>query len=199
MQEEIRKIFLDSADLKRRMAETLVEDVAKGVEIIIECLQNGRTLLICGNGGSAADAQHFSAEFTNRFKLDRRPWPAIALTTDTSALTAIGNDSGFDFIFSKQVQALGRPGDILLVITTSDIETEPHGHSTNIAQALEAARAGQLTTIGLVSTKSQKILPWLDLALVVPHTETARIQEGHITILHCFCQFVEDRLARLSL
>lgn len=191
----IQKFLADSGQLKLTMAETMTEPVEKMVELFITALKGGHKILMCGNGGSAADAQHFAAEFVNRYKIDRAPWPALALHTDTSALTSIGNDSGFDFVFSKQVEAFGQAGDILVVITTSDISRQPNGHSTNICRALEVAKAKGLTRVGLVSQKSKDILSELDLAIAIPHTETSRIQEGHITIIHAVSELVELALA----
>lgn len=194
MIDRIQALLGESAAVKRAMAEETASAIAQAVETLVRCFRGGNKMLVCGNGGSAADAQHFAAEFVNRYKLQRDPLPVIALTTDSSVLTSVGNDSSFDEIFSKQVAALGRKGDVLLVITTSDVSLEPHGHSANIAQALRAARHLGLTTIGFVSQKSKKILEHLDLPLVVPHTETSRIQEAHITMIHIITELTEEHL-----
>lgn len=183
-----------SGDVKHEMARSLLAPIQRAAEVIVETIRSGRKVLICGNGGSAADAQHFAAEFLNRFQTDRRPLPAIALTTDTSTMTSIGNDVGFDRVFERQVAALGSPGDLLIVITTSDVSLEPHGHSANIARALLAARANHMRCLGLVSMKSKAILGHLDHALVVPHTDTPRIQESHITLIHILCDLVDRSL-----
>ncbi len=194
MKDLIKQQLLDSAAAMTASAELLPPAIAKAAQWITESLVQGGTLLLCGNGGSAADAQHFSAEFLNRYRLDRRPLPAIALTTDTSTLTSIGNDASFDHVFEKQIAALGRKGDVLVAITTSDVSFETHGHSANIALALQTARKSGIRTIGLVSQKSKAVLDLLDLALPVPHSETSRIQEVHGAIIHCICDVVERTL-----
>ena len=154
-------------------------------DAIIRCFRQGNKLLICGNGGSAADAQHVAGEFVNRFRYDRTALPAIALTTDTSILTCIGNDSGFESIFSRQVEALGKPGDILVGISTG-------GGSPNVLKALDTARAGGLTTIGFTGEKGrEKMGMKCDLCLVVPSADTPRIQESHIFVWHVICGVVE--------
>jgi D-sedoheptulose 7-phosphate isomerase len=155
---------------------------------LLECFRNGNKLLLCGNGGSAADSQHMAAEFVNRFRLDRAALPAIALTVDTSILTAIGNDSSFEFSFSRQVEALGKPGDILAVISTS-------GGSPNILKALEVARERHLKTIGFTGEKGrQNMAPKCDFCLVVPSADTPRVQEVHEFVWHVICGVVERAL-----
>ena len=155
---------------------------------ITTCFQNGRKLMLCGNGGSAADAQHVAAEFINRFRFDRPALPAIALTTDPSILTAIGNDSSFDFVFSRQVEALAVKGDILVGISTS-------GRSPNVLKALEGARARQVTTIGFTGVTGRvTIQPYCDLCLAIPSSETARIQEAHEFAWHFICGSIEAEL-----
>ncbi|MCX7609503.1 MAG: D-sedoheptulose 7-phosphate isomerase [Anaerolineales bacterium] len=155
---------------------------------LIDCFQRGNKLLICGNGGSAADAQHVAGEFVNRFRFDHAPLPAIALTTDTSILTAVGNDASFEFIFSRQVEALGRPGDVLVGISTS-------GRSSNVLRALEAARRLGLMTIGFTGEKgAQHMSPLCDLCLAIPSDETPRIQEAHIFAWHVICGQIENTL-----
>jgi D-sedoheptulose 7-phosphate isomerase len=152
---------------------------------IIRCFRQGNKLLICGNGGSAADAQHVAGEFVNRFRYDHAAMPAIALTTDTSILTCIGNDSAFENIFSRQVEALAKPGDILVGISTS-------GGSLNIHKALDTARSRGLTTIAFTGEKGrEKMIPKCDLCLVVPSSDTPRIQESHIFVWHFICGVVE--------
>lgn len=160
-----------------------VVDVARDMAL---CLARGGKLLFCGNGGSAADAQHLAAEFVNRFQLERPPLPAVALTTDTSILTAVGNDYGFDQVFAKQVQALGRPGDILVGITTS-------GNSPNVVAALRQARDNGLTTVGLLG-KNGEAVQFCDHALLVPHQVTALIQEVHIAAGHMLCKLTDHFL-----
>jgi D-sedoheptulose 7-phosphate isomerase len=167
--------------------ESLDKPVARAASLITESLRNGGKLLLCGNGGSAADCQHIAAEFTGRFIKDRPPISAISLTTDTSALTCIGNDYSFNEIFSRQVSALGRPGDILLGITTS-------GNSGNVLAAVEAAHALGLQTIGLLGRDGGKALNLCKHSIVVPSDVTARIQEAHILIGHTICGMVEKEL-----
>lgn len=157
-------------------------------EAIVRCFRQGNKLLLCGNGGSAADAQHVAGEFVNRFRYDRAALPAIALTTDTSILTCIGNDSSFDFVFSRQVEALGKPGDMLVGISTS-------GGSPDVLHALEAARRGGLLTVGFTGEKGRESMGALcDLCLVVPSADTPRIQESHIFAWHVICGAVERDL-----
>jgi len=172
--------------------EQTVEQTADVIEqitdAIICCFRQGTKLLICGNGGSAADAQHVAGEFVNRFRYDHAALPAIALTTDTSILTCIGNDSAFENIFSRQVEALAKPGDILVGISTS-------GGSPNILKALDTARALGLTTIAFTGEKGRgKMDPKCDLCLVVPSTDTPRIQESHIFVWHVICGVVEQTI-----
>ncbi|MDI6770759.1 MAG: D-sedoheptulose 7-phosphate isomerase [Anaerolineales bacterium] len=168
-----------------QQSSALINEIASS---IIRCFQKGNKLLLCGNGGSAADAQHVAAEFINRFRFDRAALPAIALTTDTSILTCIGNDSAFENIFSRQVEALAKPGDILVGISTS-------GGSANILKALDAARARDAITIGFTGEKGRETMgSKCDLCLVVPSADTARIQECHIFVWHVICGIVEQRM-----
>ncbi len=155
--------------------------------IIVEALKNGNKILLCGNGGSAGDAQHIATEITGRFESERRGLPAIALTTDTSALTAIANDFGFERIFSRQVEALAKEGDVLIGITTS-------GNSPNIIAAVMEARNIGCKTIGLTGEKGKKIASLCDASVLVPSDRTARIQEAHITIGHLWCEMVDKNL-----
>lgn len=192
--EAIQEQLHESANAKLRAAETMADGIKRAIEMMLECFRGKKKVLICGNGGSAADAQHFAAEFVNRFRKEREPLPVMALTTDTSVLTSIGNDSSFDNVFEKPVRAFGQEGDLLFVITTSDIEDIDHGHSSNLARALHAAKDRNLRSIGLVSQKSKRILEQLDLALIVPHNDTARIQEVHATVLHIISDLVEKEL-----
>jgi D-sedoheptulose 7-phosphate isomerase len=154
------------------------------------CITAGGKVLVCGNGGSASDAQHFAAEFVGRFERERPGLAAIALTTDTSILTAVGNDYGFEAVFAKQVQALGAPGDVLLAFTTS-------GNSANVLAAVAAARAKDMTVIALTGNTGGKIREQLletDVHICVPHERTARIQEVHLLVLHCLCDAVDLQL-----
>ncbi len=156
-------------------------------EELVRCLQEGNKLLICGNGGSAADSQHFAAELVGRLQRDRAPVPAIALSTDTSILTAIGNDYSYDEIFSKQVEALARPGDILIGISTS-------GRSANVLKAVAAAKARQVKTLALSGRDGGPLAEAADRTIVVPSRTSQHIQEGHIAIIHIWCEIIEDTL-----
>lgn len=154
-------------------------------QVLLASLKAGHKILVCGNGGSAADAQHFAAELTGRFETQRRALPAIALTTDTSALTAIGNDFGFDEIFSRQVEALGNVGDCLVAISTS-------GHSKNVIQAVTLAKAQGLTCVGLLGRDGGALKAMCDVSVVIEHPQTARIQECHLLIEHIWCAMVDQ-------
>ena len=187
LESRIEQHFIDSADLKYQAAPILSKPIAQAIAAIVASLTSGGTVLACGNGGSAADAQHFSAEFVGRFERERPELAAIALTTDTSILTAVGNDYSFDAIFSRQVRALGQPGDVLIAITTS-------GNSSNILAAVEAAHARDMVVIGMSGRdggKMGKVLRETDVHICVPHPRTARIQEVHILALHCICDGVD--------
>jgi D-sedoheptulose 7-phosphate isomerase len=155
---------------------------------LVECFRHGNKVMLCGNGGSAADSQHMVAEFVNRFRIDRAALPALALTVDTSVLTAIGNDSSYEFTFSRQLEALGRPGDILAAISTS-------GGSANILKALDVARESGIKRIGFTGEKgSLTMAPKCDVCLVVPSADTPRVQEVHEFVWHVICGLVEDEL-----
>jgi len=190
LEQRIQQQFFDSADLKYASAEVLSKPIADAVSALVGCITGGGKVLSCGNGGSASDAQHFAAEFVGRFERERPGLAAIALTTDTSILTAIGNDYDFASIFSKQVQALGAPGDVLLAMSTS-------GNSTNVVAAVEAAHAKEMTVIALTGHKGGRIRELLtetDVMVCVPHDRTARIQEVHLLVLHCLCDAVDLQL-----
>lgn len=167
--------------------DALEAEVERAGETIARALEAGGKLLVCGNGGSAADSQHIAAELTGRFIRDRRPLAAIALSTDTSALTSIANDYAFDEVFARPVRALGRAGDVLLGISTS-------GNSANVLRAVDAARELGLTTVGLLGRDGGELRTRCDQAIVVPSTTTARIQEAHILIGHTLCGLVEQKL-----
>lgn len=187
LESRIEQHFIDSADLKYQAAPVLSKPIVQAISAIVASLTSGGKVLACGNGGSAADAQHFSAEFVGRFERERPELAAIALTTDTSILTAVGNDYAFDAVFSRQVRALGQPGDVLLAITTS-------GNSSNILAAVEAAHARDMVVIGMTGRDGGKmghILRETDVHICVPHPRTARIQEVHILALHCICDGVD--------
>lgn len=188
--ERVQQIFADSIEVKTQSVFMLADLIASAASLLADSLLNGHKVLSCGNGGSAADAQHFSAELLNRFEMERPALPAIALTTDTSTLTSIANDYHYDEIFSKQVRALGQSGDILLAITTS-------GGSPNIVTAIEAAHERDLNVI-LLSGKdggaAAATLVETDIELRVPSESTARIQEIHLIIIHCLCDLVDKKL-----
>jgi len=171
-------------------AESLSADFARLAETCVEASRAGGKIIFFGNGGSAADAQHLATELAVRYVEDRRPIPAIALTTDTSALTAIGNDFGFDHLFSRQIEALGRPGDVAIGISTS-------GTSANVIRGLEAAKAGGLVAAGLAGRDGGDLRGLADPLLVVPSSDTARIQEMHITLGHMLCGAMEKELELL--
>jgi D-sedoheptulose 7-phosphate isomerase len=186
--QHIRSHFDESIDLKRRMAETLSPQIAAAGEALAEALRADHKALACGNGGSAADCQHFAAEIVGRFERERPGMPAIALTTDTSAITAIANDYSYDVIFSKQVESLGRKGDFLLGISTS-------GNSKNIVEAIRVAQARDMRVIALTGRDGgamAKMLRPQDFHLNVAHPRTMRIQEVHLLVIHCLCEVVDN-------
>lgn len=190
LQQRIQQHFIDSADLKYQAAPLLSQPIADAVQALLACVTSGGKVLSCGNGGSAADAQHFSAEFVGRFERERPELAAIALTTDSSILTAVANDYDFTQIFSRQVRALGQPGDVLLAISTS-------GNSANVLAAIEAAHARDMVVIGLSGHGGGKMAQALrdtDVHICVPHERTARIQEVHLLTLHCLCDAVDTLL-----
>ncbi len=190
LEQRIEKHFIDSADLKYQSALALSKPIAQATQAILASVTSGGKVLACGNGGSAADAQHFAAEFVGRYERERPELGAIALTTDSSIITAIANDYDFTVIFSKQVRALGAAGDVLLAISTS-------GNSANIIAAIEAAHARDMTVVALTGKGGGKIGAMLretDVHICVPHDRTARIQEVHLLTLHCICDGVDTQL-----
>ncbi|WP_224746959.1 D-sedoheptulose-7-phosphate isomerase [Pelovirga terrestris] len=187
MKDFIHNHFKRHAEVVEMAEKKLTPAIISTVTVIVAALNAGKKLLIMGNGGSAADAQHFAAEFVGRFLRERRALPAIALTTDTSLLTAVGNDFGFDQIFKRQVEALAQPGDVVIGISTS-------GNSANVALAMTAAQQLGSTTIGLLGRDGGIITPLSDIQLTVPVQETPHIQEAHITIIHLICDLVEQAI-----
>jgi D-sedoheptulose 7-phosphate isomerase len=187
--DDIMRELRESAALKVHVAETQGASIQAMIECIWESMQQGGKLLICGNGGSAADAQHLATECMVRLEAERAPLPAIALTTDTSLLTAAGNDYGFETIFARQVAGLGRPGDVLLAISTS-------GNSPNVVCAVEEAHRRGVRTLGLLGRDGGRLKDMVHIALVVPSSNTQRIQEVHITIGHILCGTLERRMLR---
>jgi D-sedoheptulose 7-phosphate isomerase len=186
----LKQHFQEGIELRQRMAETLPAQIARAGEALAQALKTGHKVLSCGNGGSAADSQHFAAELVGRFERERPGLPGIALTTDTSALTAIANDYDFDRVFSKQVEALGQPGDFLLAISTS-------GNSRNIVAAVKAAQAKGLAVIALTGRDGGamgKMLHPRDFHINVAHARTMRVQEIHLLAIHCLCEVVDNVL-----
>lgn len=184
----IAACFEESAAVKRAFVAEALPRLVTAAQMTVEALRRGGTLIFFGNGGSAADAQHLAAEFVNRFRLERAPLPALALTTDTSVLTAIANDRDFGEIFAWQVEALGKPGDLVFALSTS-------GRSRNVLRGVEAARARGMKTVGLTGGDGGRLAALVDLALVVSSRSTARIQEVHITIGHALCEVVDRAFA----
>lgn len=180
----IEEQLRESARLKAAMAESTVEAIQKAVESVVQALQSGGKVLLCGNGGSAADCQHIASELVGRFRLNRAGMPAIALTTDTSILTSVGNDYDFEDVFRRQVEALGKEGDVLIGMSTS-------GKSRNVVLAMERAKEMGMVVIAFVGGNEGPVVDAADVAVRVPSTVTPRIQEGHITAGHILCDLVE--------
>lgn len=190
LMERINAHFQDSIDVKELSRVALGAPIHQSGEALVRCLLDNGKVLTCGNGGSAGDAQHFSAELLNRFEQERPGLPAIALTTDSSTLTAIANDYDYNEIFSKQVMALGQQGDVLLAISTS-------GNSANVMRAIEAAHERNMTVIALTGRDGGKMAPMLtesDIEIRVPSQRTARVQEVHLVVIHCLCDFIDTKL-----
>lgn len=182
--------FNESAELKIQAASLLAQPIAQAVDLMFGALSNGNRILACGNGGSAADCQHFAAELVGRFERERLPLPAMALSTDSSILTAVGNDYGFADIFAKQVQAFGQSGDVLLAISTS-------GNSANVLAAIESALERDMRVVALTGKGGgaiARLLTDADVHICVPHDRTARIQEVHLLIVHCLCDGIDVAL-----
>ncbi len=187
LEQRIQQQFHESAELKQQAATLMAGPVAQAVACIANAVSNGGKVLVCGNGGSAADSQHFAAELVGRFERERMELAAIALTTDTSVLTALANDFGFNQVFSRQVRALGQPGDVLVAISTS-------GNSPSVLEAVRAAQDRDLLVVGLSGKGGGQLTAMLreqDVHLCVPHDRTARIQEVHLLMLHCICDGVD--------
>ena len=190
MESRITAHFEESARLKLSAAASLAPPIARAASLFAQSLKAGGKALACGNGGSAADAQHFAAELVNRFERERPPLAAVALTTDTSTLTSIANDYAWQQVFSKQVKAIGRKGDVLLAISTS-------GNSANVLDAVQAAHEAGVHVVGLTGNGGGKIAAALasgDVSICVPHKVTARIQEVHLLVLHCLCDAIDHEL-----
>lgn len=188
MKKTIENIFNESIKTKQDALQNNLNEIEQAALLIIESLKNGGKLLICGNGGSAADSQHIAAEFIGRFQQERKSLPAIALTTDTSILTSLGNDYGYDVIFARQIEGLGNKGDVVLGISTS-------GDSSNVVEAMKKARELGLKTITLTGNQGGQLGNLADVHLNVPSAVTARVQESHICIAHILCELAEKELA----
>ena len=187
MKKIVEQIFAESIEVKHETLKKNLPQIIRAAEAIISALKSGHKLFFCGNGGSAADSQHIAAEFVGRFQKERKAWPAIALTTDSSALTALGNDYTFDIVFSRQLQALGQKGDVLIAISTS-------GNSKNVLEAVRQAKAMGLTSIGVTGGKGGQLAGQCDIAIIAASSTTARIQESHLVIFHSICEIVENSL-----
>ena len=188
--DQIDQHFQDSIAVKQQSLEVLIEPIHRAGEAMVNSLLNNGKILSCGNGGSAGDAQHFSAELLNRFEKERPGLPAMALTTDSSTITAIANDYSYEEIFSKQVSALGQAGDVLLAISTS-------GNSANVAAAMKAAQEREMLTVVLSGNDGGTMASLLgeqDIEIRVPSRRTARIQEVHLVVIHCLCDFIDTQL-----
>ena len=186
----IRAHFADSAQLKVASADVLAPAIARGADLLAQCLLGDGKILACGNGGSASDAQHFAAEMVGRFERERPELPAISLATDTSILTAVANDYSYDQVFAKQVRALGAAGDVLLAISTS-------GNSASVIAAVDAAHDREMRVVALTGKGGGRMRAMLgasDVELCVPHDRTARIQEVHLLMVHCLCDAIDNTL-----
>lgn len=185
--EKVRSILVASSETLASAADSIAPAVAEAASLVVDALRSGSKVLLCGNGGSAADAQHIAAELAGRLRRDRAGLPAVALTVNPSVLTALSNDYGYDEVFARQIEALGRKGDVLIGISTS-------GSSENVVRALKAGRAGGLRTIGLLGETGGAMEQHCDLSIRAPASDTQRIQEVHITVGHAICEIVEDAL-----
>lgn len=187
MADKVVQIIKESINVKEQIAKTMVGDINKVADLITRSLKAGGKIMLFGNGGSAADAQHIAAELVGRFKLERRGLAALALTANTSSLTSIGNDYGYEEIFSRQIEALGSKNDIAIGISTS-------GNARNVIAGVLEAKKGNIRTVALTGCDGGQLAPLVDIALIVPSQNTARIQEAHITIGHILCELAEEKL-----
>jgi len=180
----LRRSLSEHLETIQSLLEYSLADIERAGELILKTLNAGHKILLCGNGGSAADAQHIAAELVGRYEQERRSWPAIALTTDTSALTALSNDYGYEDVFARQVAGLGQEGDVLIAISTS-------GRSANVIKAVQQAKSLGCKTIALTGAGAEPLKSLCDLSVVVPADRTSRVQEAHITIGHLWCEMVD--------
>lgn len=188
MQERIIADLKESIEVKNAVLKQLAPKIEEAAKLILSSLKNGNKVMLCGNGGSAADSQHFAAELIGRFKKERASIPAIALSTDTSILTSLGNDYGFDVIFKRQVEGLGKQGDVLIGISTS-------GGSKNVLEAFKLAKTKGIKTIALLGCGGGILGSNADLAIIVPSKNTPRIQEAHETVIHILCRLIEEEMS----
>ena len=186
MIERVREIFQESISVKEKTLEENLDKIQQVVKMLIAAFDDGKKILIFGNGGSAADSQHIAAEFIGRFRKERQSLPTIALSTDTSILTALANDYDFEIIFSRQIEGLGQRGDVALGISTS-------GNSKNVVKGIQAAKAKGMKTISLTGQGGGRLAEISDVCIAVPSKVTARIQESHMTIAHVICELVEEK------
>ena len=185
--EIIKSNFLENQEINSLTVEKILPSIEKATSTLIDMINNSGKLLTCGNGGSSGDAQHISSEFINRFEIERKELPAISLNSDTAAMTSIANDYGYEYIFSKQINAFGKQNDVLMAFTTS-------GNSTNILEAIKSAKKKKMITIlisGNDGGESKKLLDAHDIDIIVPHTRTSRIQEMHLIIIHAICECID--------
>ncbi len=183
--DRIKEFLYESAEVKKAVADTLSDKILEAINIARTSYRNGGKMLLMGNGGSAGDAQHIAAEFIGRYKKERKPVAAIALTVDSSVLTCVGNDYGYENVFARQVEGLAKKEDVVIAISTS-------GNSENVIRGVEKAREIGAKTIGLLGKQGGKLKDMVDLAIVVPSSDTARIQEAHITIGHIICEILDE-------
>ena len=188
MENEIKSLFEKNIELHQAVKDELAPKIAEAASLIVNAYTQGRKLLLCGNGGSAADSQHIAAELVGRFKKERRGLPAVALTTDTSIMTAVANDYWYDVLFARQVEALGDKDDILIALSTS-------GNSVNIIRAVEAAKFKGLKTIGFLGGDGGQLKSLVDVSLIVPSQESDRVQEIHILMAHIICQLIDSKIS----
>ena len=187
MENTVEKIFAESILVKQETLKKNLSQITRAAQAVLSALKNGHKIFFFGNGGSAADSQHIAAEFIGRFQKERKAWPAIALTTDTSILTALGNDYTFDIVFVRQLEGLGQKGDVAFAISTS-------GNSKNVLAGVKQAKAMGITTIGVTGGTGGQLASACDIAIIAASPKTARIQESHLVIFHSICEIVENTL-----